>query len=264
MKIYPLYSSSSGNLFCLELENSNILIDCGVSYKAVCDGLKSIYKSINDISAILITHEHIDHIKALPILCKKNNIPIYTCEKTANYLKDFLLSNGTSPEIHSISYNKSFEVNKAEITAFRTSHDAAEPCGYSICENNKVLTFATDLGHVSEEVFEYMKASDFLVIESNYDLMMLEYGKYPYPLKQRIKSSFGHLSNDETANTILSLVKENNKNNFLLSHMSENNNSQYFAKQTLENTFKQNDLNYLDVNINFASKTLSSEAYEIC
>lgn len=267
MKIYPLYSSSSGNMFCLETENSNILIDCGVSYKAACEGLKSINKSIDDITSIIITHEHSDHIKGLPLLIKKNDIPIYTCDKTAEFIRQLLIKNKTSSEklknIFEVDYNMPFKINDLEITPFEISHDAVKPCGYMISDEKKILTFATDLGYVSDQNYEYMQQADFLVLESNYDTAMLNYGPYPYPLKQRIASSLGHLSNDMTANTVSNLVEKQGKSNFLFAHLSQNNNMKDIAQQTIEAKLKLNDINADDINLNFASKTLSCEAYQI-
>ena len=267
MKIYPLYSSSSGNLFCLETSNSNILIDCGVSYRAVCAGLRAINKTIDDISSIIITHEHSDHIKGLPLLIKKNDIPIYTCDKTAEFIRKLLIENKTSPDklnnIYEVEYNIPFKINDLEITPFQISHDAVKPCGYMISDGKKVLTFATDLGYISEQNYDYMKYSDFLVIESNYDVTMLNYGPYPYPLKQRIASSIGHLSNDITAKTITNLVKNEGKSNFLLAHLSQNNNMKEIARQTVDTEFKMNGIDTININLNFASKTLSCEEYQI-
>lgn len=267
MKIYPLYSSSSGNSFCLETENDNILIDCGVSYRALCNGLKSINKDISQISSILITHEHSDHIKGIPNLLKKNNIPIYATDKTLEYIKDYSEHNGTSSDslnnMYEIDYNKTFKLNDLDITPFKISHDAVKPCGFCISEKGKTLTFSTDLGYVSQQNLEYMKMADFLVLEANYDLSMLTYGPYPYPVKQRIISDLGHLSNDDTANTIFSLVSNNNKSKFLLAHLSQNNNMIDIAKQTIDILLEKNGINLNDVDINFATKKLSSEVYQI-
>lgn len=268
MNIYPLYSSSSGNLFCLELDdNKNILIDVGVSYKLIKEALNSINKSIDDIKAILITHEHSDHIKGLPILIKNNpSIPVYTCKKTAEYIEKQLKKTGISININRTSYDKTFNIeglDNLNITPFEISHDAVEPCGYSIQFENKNLCFATDLGFVSKKNMEYFKKADFIVIESNYDSSMLAYGSYPYNIKERIAGSLGHLSNNDTASTITSLVREG-KSNFLIAHMSENNNMLDVAKQTIFCTLENNNIICDTINIDFASKELSCEGYSIC
>lgn len=266
INIYPLYSSSSGNLFCIELDDTNILVDCGVSYKAITDGLNAIGKNISDISALLITHEHSDHIKGLPTFCKKNlNIPIYTCTKTAEFLENYLGANNISADINRTSYDTPFKLSNenVEIVPFEISHDAVMPCGYSIHYNGKNITIATDLGYVSQKNMEYFKLADHLILEANYDPSMLSYGKYPYPLKKRIASDTGHLSNDVSADTITNLAKCG-KQNFLIAHMSQNNNMIDMARQTIDTKLAENDICYNDLNICYATKNLSCEAYNIC
>lgn len=205
----------------------------GVSYKAINEGLKQIDKSLMDISAVLITHEHVDHIKGLSLLCRKNNIPIYACGKTAQYLKDMLNDKNIPADIYSVNYGQPFKIKDIEITPFETSHDAVCPCGYNIITGNESLTYATDLGYVSDEVFEYLKLANYIVLEANYDKTMLDFGKYPYPLKHRIKSLTGHLSNDDAAMTVARLANMG-KDNFLFAHLSQNNNNPDILINTLE------------------------------
>lgn len=259
-KIHPLYSSSSGNMFHIESGNTNILIDAGVTYKAMVEGLKSINKDIKDLCAILITHEHIDHIKGLPLFCRKHDIPIYTCGKTATYLDELLNEKNIKHDIFSTYYGQTYKINNIQITPFETSHDALMPCGYKITDGNKNISFATDLGYVSGDVMDSLKDSDFTILESNYDKTMLSFGKYPYSLKRRIQSNFGHLSNDDAACTMTKLYESGN-NRFLLSHLSTNNNNDLLAKQTIEQEFALSDIDISTVDINFASKELSSEEY---
>lgn len=262
LNIHPLYSSSSGNMFHIGTEKTNILLDVGVSYKAINEGLKQIDKSLMDISAVLITHEHVDHIKGLSLLCRKNNIPIYACGKTAQYLKDMLNDKNIPADIYSVSYGQPFKIKDIEITPFETSHDAVCPCGYNIITGNESLTYATDLGYVSDEVFEYLKLANYIVLEANYDKTMLDFGKYPYPLKHRIKSLTGHLSNDDAAMTVARLANIG-KDNFLFAHLSQNNNNPDILINTLEDELIKNDIPLSNINLNIASKTLSCEVYNI-
>lgn len=199
------------------------------------------------------------------MICKKTNIPIYTCSKTAKYLKEILNKNGTSYEIFDIKYNIPFNIDDIEVMPFEISHDAVEPCGFNISHENKTVTFATDLGYVSSSNFEYMKNSNFVVLESNYDLSMLDYGHYPFNLKCRIKGNLGHLSNFDTANTISSLQNciGTSPKDFLLAHLSENNNMLELAKQTIDTTLSQNNIDLSSLNINYATKLLSKEEYLI-
>lgn len=263
MKLHPLYSSSSGNMFHLESRKTNILIDIGVSYKAINEGLKSIDKQISDISAILITHEHVDHIKGLPLLCRKNKIPIYTCKKTAEYLSNMLQEENIPADIYGLDYGQSVNIKNIEITPFETSHDAVMPCGYRIVSEGSTLSYATDLGYVSNEVYDNLRFSDYVVLESNYDKSMLDYGKYPFPLKRRIKSATGHLSNEETADTLYKLSRDG-QTKFLLAHLSENNNNPNIAKDTIFDTLSHNEIDTSMLDIDFASKFLSNEVYTVC
>ena len=146
INIHPLYSSSSGNLFHIDNCRTNILIDAGVTYKAINAGLTSIDKNMSDISAVLITHEHSDHIKGLPLLCRKNsNIPIYACGKTADFLNELLKESNISANIIKTEYGKPFNIGKFEILPFETPHDAVMPCGFRITSGETTMSYATDL-----------------------------------------------------------------------------------------------------------------------
>ena len=257
--IFPLYSSSSGNVFYIESKKTNILIDAGVTYKAINDGLKQKDKSINDISAIIITHEHIDHIKALPLFCRKHeNIPIYACGKTADYIKEMLEERNITSNVRKVFYGQPFKIKDIEILPFETSHDALMPCGYKINIDGKIITYATDLGYVSNEVYDNLQNSDYTILESNYDNALLDFGKYPYSIKRRIKGTTGHLSNEDCANTICKLAKSGSTN-FILAHMSENNNTLDIVKNTLESTLLSNGIDPLTLNISYATKSLCDE-----
>ena len=264
INLHPLYSSSSGNTFHIETPKSNILIDVGVSYKAITTGLASINKEISDISAVIITHEHSDHIAGISQLCKKNNIPIFACGKTANYLQNLLNEKNIKNDIYEINYGKPFKIDDVEITSFETSHDAIMPCGYRIKNENSILTYSTDLGYVSDEVFENLQNSDYIILEANYDESMLDFGKYPYYLKRRIKGKLGHLSNVDCANTNVKLKNQDSKAKFILAHMSENNNNLALAKSTIDSILLENNIDLNGIEINFASKKLSNEVYTIC
>lgn len=261
--VHPLYSSSSGNMFHIASSNTNILIDVGVSYKAINEGLKSINLSIKDIDAILITHEHSDHIKGLPLLCRKNDIPIYACIETARCIKDDLDSKNIQSNIIALDYNMPIKINNIEICPFETSHDAVMPCGYILKDNTSTITFATDLGYISPTVYDSLSKCNYAILESNYDNAMLEFGKYPYLVKKRIKGITGHLSNDDCGQAIAKLASEGHTR-FLLAHMSENNNNMDLARQTVDSILFQNGIDPNSLEINFATKSLSNEEYTIC
>lgn len=192
------------------------------------------------------------------MLCKKSNIPIYTCEKTKEYLDKYL---NNKANIIGLKYNDVFKINNLTINVFETSHDAIEPCGFYISNGVTSLTFATDLGYISDEIYDYLNNSDYIVLESNYDKIMLEYGKYPYLLKKRISGDTGHLSNIDTATVLSSILTLNPNKKVLLSHLSENNNTTAVAKDTVCSYLKESGIS--NYNICVASQNLSCECYEI-
>ena len=265
LNLYPLYSSSSGNMYLLESKKANILIDIGVTYKKVKESLEAISKEASNIDAIFITHEHSDHIKGLNIFIKNHpNVAVYTSTGTGEYLKKSL----TKAKITNFNILDIFETNSKiqikdlTIEAFKTSHDAIDPVGYKISCDDKSVTIATDLGVMTNDVFSYLSTSSFPVIESNYDKNMLFAGKYPFEIKRRIDGPYGHLSNEDSGQVILKLAK-NGTRNFLLSHMSENNNIPELAKETILSTLSLSGFDIKEFNINIATKDFSAEVYSL-
>lgn len=265
LNLYPLFSSSSGNMYLIETDKANILIDAGVTYKKIKESLEKISKETFNIDAIFITHEHSDHIKGLNIFIKNNpNVSVYTSTGTAEYLKTSLIkSKITEFNIFDISNtNNKINIKDLTVEAFKTSHDAIDPVGYKISCNDKSITIATDLGIMTNDVFSYLSTSSLPVIESNYDKNMLFAGRYPFDIKRRIDGPYGHLSNEDSGQVILKLAK-NGTRNFLLSHMSENNNIPELAKETIQSTLALSGFDINEFNINIASKDFSSEVYSL-
>ena len=264
LNLYPLFSSSSGNMYLIETKEANILIDIGVTYKKVNSALNNLSKSVNDIDAIFITHEHSDHIKGLNLFIKNNpSTPVYASKGTSEYIIDSLKkSNIDSTNVIDISLSKSINIKDLTIEYFNTSHDAIDPLGYKISNLAKSITIATDLGIMTNSVFSYLESSSLPVIESNYDKDMLYAGKYPFEIKRRIAGPYGHLSNEDSGNVILRLAKNGNRD-FLLSHMSEHNNIPELAKETILSTLSLAGFNTEEFNINIASKDFSDEVYKL-
>lgn len=261
LKLYPLYSGSSGNMYLIKSPTSAVLVDIGVSFKSLMTSLENLQMNLDDISALFITHEHSDHIKGLTTFINKTNIPIYTTLGTKDYILDkFQAKFKNTPNIITITPETSLNINDISITPFKTSHDACDPVGYTLQHEDSALTIATDLGYVSDNVYEHLLGSNLCVIESNYDRNLLMYGNYTYPLKCRIQSDIGHLSNDDTSNVILDLAKTG-KRNFILGHISENNNEPEQALFSVNTTLKENGFNLSDFNIHCATRDLSFEEY---
>ena len=260
LNLYPLFSGSSGNMYLVESNNTNVLVDIGISYKRANIALNEIGKSFEDIDALVITHEHSDHIQGLATLLKKQNIPIYTSKGTSSAIKEKLKLNDI--QINEITADEKFNIKDISITPFEISHDAAMPLGYTISSENKSLTIATDLGYVSENIYSHLKEANLSVIESNYDNTVLMYGPYNYNLKQRIKSNLGHLSNTDTASVITNLAKDG-KRSFILGHLSQNNNNPDIAYSIITDTLKENGFNLDEFNINIATRDFSSEVFSL-
>lgn len=263
LKLYPLYSGSSGNMYLVKSEASTILIDIGVSYKALTNSLDKLGMSIQDVDALLITHEHSDHTQGFSTLVNKTNIPIYLTEKTLNYLLDKHKAKlRNTPNAQVIKQDDTFKIKDITVTSMKVSHDAVEPVSYYISSKDKSLTIATDLGYVSENIYEHLKDSDISVIESNYDRNLLMYGPYSYPLKCRIQSDLGHLSNDDASSVILKLANTG-KRNFILGHLSKTNNEPEQALFNVCETLSKNGYNTDEFNLHVASRNLSLEVYDL-
>lgn len=216
-----LVSGSSGNAAYLEYNGTSVLIDCGVSCKRICDALLAVGKDPADISAILVTHEHSDHIAGISVFSKKFNTPVYATPKT---LEEINHKKPVYPSLqHDISAGASFEIGSIGVLAFNIPHDAAQPVGYTFQVGNKKISIATDMGKIDAEIAGLLRGSDFVMLEANHDLEMLKNGPYPYPLKARVLSSLGHLSNEQSSKLAAALARTGTRQ-MLLGHLSATNN----------------------------------------
>ena len=260
-KFYSLSSSSTGNCLLVESDESKILFDVGISMKKINTELEKINMSLSDISAIFITHEHTDHCKSLETINKKYNIPIYTNIETWETLnKIYTKINNDSKKI--ININSKIKFNDIYIKSFETNHNCSKSCGYTIEKSNQKIAIATDLGIVTDTVYNSLSKSTFIFIESNYDTNMLSVGKYPYQLKKRIASNIGHLSNLQCSEAICKLYKDNTKK-FMIGHLSKENNFPELALQTIEGTLISNNIDLSDINIDVAQKECLSNIVEL-
>ena len=211
----------------------------------------SINLTFNDIDAILITHEHIDHIKSLPLIVKKYNIPIYTNEKTWNAITQILSVNSTSHQLFENEIN--FKIGDLDILPFPIPHDAADPCGFNISDGTKKISIATDLGNVDSKIFKYLEKSSFIMLESNYDSEVLKFSPYPYLLKKRISGPNGHLENQATGQTICKLISSGLKDALLI-HLSKENNFPELAYKTVLEEIQRGNFDENSININVAPR----------
>ncbi len=235
MKISALSSGSNGNCFYIsnKKNNSSILIDAGISCRKIVGNLNFIGENPKKIKGIFVTHEHSDHIKGLDVLARKYQIPIFATKKTIK--NSFLCSQ--KHLINEIKNNETIKIKGLEIEAFSKSHDAADPVSFAI-NNGKKISIITDIGHTCQNVRDFVHDSDFLVIETNHDLSMLENGPYPYFLKQRINSNIGHLSNFHAGLCVMEYGKSKLKN-VMLAHLSKTNNTSQIALNTFKSLIKE-------------------------
>ena len=241
-----LYSGSSGNSLLVSTENTNILIDAGVSSKKIESALTGLNVDPSQIDGILITHEHTDHIQGLGTFAKKFDLPVYVNQKTLDAMpkqKEKI----SEKNIKLIKIEEKFEINDLKIKPFAIPHDAANPCGFCIFKDNKKMSIATDIGHITNGILKNLEDSLFVLLESNYDPEVLMYSKYPYPLKNRIKGPIGHLSNQDAGKTISCLLHSGLKQ-AMLGHLSKESNFPELAYKTvvedlIANNYDENSLN---------------------
>jgi phosphoribosyl 1,2-cyclic phosphodiesterase len=224
MKICSIASSSSGNCIYVGTDHTHILIDAGISGKRLKAGLEMINLQPENINAILITHEHSDHIKGLGVVSRKYNIPVYATELTWEKIQSSGLTGAIDKNLfHKITPDSDFIINELVIHPFNTSHDAVQPVCYTFTKEKKKISVATDLGCYDSYITEKLKDSNVLFIEANHDIEMLKSGSYPYYLKKRILSDKGHLSN-EMSGRLISEVLHDNLQYIVLGHLSRENN----------------------------------------
>ena len=181
IKFCSLYSGSSGNCLFVDSNHTRLLIDAGVSCKKICEGLDSIGSSIDDIDAILVTHEHLDHILSIGAISKKFNIPVYANIETWNAMEK-QREKMSENNVCFFQNEKDFNINDLTIHPFSTPHDAANPCGFNIHNGSKRLSIATDLGYMDNNLSSELTSSSFVFLEANYDPEILKASRYPYHL----------------------------------------------------------------------------------
>lgn len=231
MNICPLFSGSSGNAILVEAGETKVLVDAGKSGKLLLGELELAGVSPKELSAILVTHEHVDHIRGVGIMARRYDLPIYATKGTWEAMEESLGALRADQRIE-IETGHPFNVGGLEVRAADIPHDAAEPVCYSLIKDGQKVTLATDMGHVDEAMLHHLMESELILLEANHDIEMLQNGRYPYPLKQRILGDYGHLSNDRAGELALHLAKHGTKH-IILGHLSEENNRPKLAFDTV-------------------------------
>jgi phosphoribosyl 1,2-cyclic phosphodiesterase len=259
MRCTTLASGSKGNCFFIEGENGALLIDAGLSAKETLGRIAAAGLDAVQISAVLVTHEHGDHIRGLDVLIRKLNIPAYATEGT---LHDFLHYRRTSDkpvDCRVCRYDNEFAVGDFSIEPFATSHDAAEPCGFIIRENGLKIGYCTDTGILTPPMVDRLRCCDGIVLESNHCPDMLTNGPYPESLKRRIRSKRGHLSNLAAASCLTTLGKDVPQ--VILAHLSEVNNT---PERVMVSARGGLGLFYDDANVTVATQCGTTGSYPQC
>lgn len=258
----PLYSGSSGNSVFVGSKNTKILIDAGLPGKKIDEALLSIGQNPKELDGIFITHEHSDHIKGVGVISRKYDIPIYANDATW-YAMESSLGKIKEHNIKIMDKRSTVEIKDMNIKSFNIPHDAAAPVGYTIFSEGRLSSVATDLGVFTEEIRENIKSSEVVLLESNHDVEMLKFGPYPYPLKRRVLSEIGHLSNEDCGRAIVNLIRDGVLRNLYLGHLSNTNNHPDLAYQTVLSILNENDIKVgKDISISLAERHKPSSYIE--
>lgn len=231
----PLASGSKGNSIYFETEKTKLLIDAGLSFKELQRRLLQIQKDISEIQAILITHEHMDHIEALKGMAEKYSIPVFCNSETA---KGIYQSLRFLPKCKIFFSDEPFTFQDVKIKPFSIQHDTLDPVGFLFYYQNLKLGFCTDLGIATTSVQKHLSDCDYLYLEANHELNMLYSSRRPEALKRRIASRQGHLSNEETFDLLEKLVHPGLKHLFL-AHLSDECNSHQLLEDKLKSFFEK-------------------------
>lgn len=235
-----LASGSSGNCFYLETDQKRIMVDAGLSGKKITSLLGEIGRKPEDLDAILVTHEHKDHIHGVGVLARKYNLDIYANEATWKAMeKDLGKLDASQKHIFELGKTKTF--GDLDVESFGVSHDAACPQFYRFMKDDKSFVMLTDTGYVSDRMAGIIENADGYLIESNHDIEILRSGAYPWSLKQRILSDMGHLSNEDGAETMIRTLGNRTKRIYL-GHLSKENNIKELAHMTMVNQLAQADM----------------------
>ncbi len=234
MRLCSIASGSSGNCIYVGNDNTHLLIDAGISKKRIEAGLDVLNVKGEEITGILITHEHVDHIQGLGVFSRKFEIPIYGTKGTIDGIRK-CSTLGKMPEglLHEINTDEDFFLGDIQIRAFNISHDANEPSGYRMENNKKAVAVATDLGKYDDYIVSNLKNLNAIVLEANHDIHMLEVGPYPYSLKRRVMGDKGHLSNELSGRLLCDIIHDNLKY-VVLGHLSKENNYEELAYETVK------------------------------
>jgi phosphoribosyl 1,2-cyclic phosphodiesterase len=242
VRVVSLASGSSGNAYLVEAGDTLVLIDAGLSMRRLSEQLKKVGVDLSEINAVLLTHEHSDHIRGIEMLSWRRRIPAIGNETTLHAVEADPHTAKVLPTGGAMS------LGSLQIESFALSHDCREPVGYCLEHDGVRVCIATDLGFVPETLKAHVRSSNLVILESNHDSETLVKGPYPWILKKRIASEIGHLSNDQAAECLEECAGEDRKWVWL-AHLSEVNNSPRVALRTVTDRLRRAGISNLDVQV---------------
>lgn len=255
MKVCVLSSGSKGNSTLVITDKVKILIDLGTTTSYVEATLNNLNVDIKEISHILITHSHVDHIKGLKVFIKRYNPVILVTEDMKNILEK---------ELGNFRYeyyeDKKAIIGDLTVNVIKTSHDAEESIGFVLTNNNSSMVYITDTGYINQKYFKILSNNNLYVLESNHDIKMLMDGPYPYYLQQRVRGDKGHLSNKQASDYLCKFIGDNTRK-IVFAHISEHNNSYEKVIETFNEELSKNDMKFDDVLI--AKQNEATEVIEV-
>ncbi len=255
MKVCVLSSGSKGNSTLVITDKVKILIDLGTTTSYVEAALNNLNVDVKEISHILITHSHVDHIKGLKVFIKRYNPVILVTEDMKNVLEK---------ELGNFRYeyyeDKKAIIGDLTVNVIKTSHDAEESIGFVLTNNNSSMVYITDTGYINQKYFKILSNNNLYVLESNHDIKMLMDGPYPYYLKQRVQGDKGHLSNKQASDYLCKFIGDNTRK-IVFAHISEHNNSYEKVIETFNEELSKNDMKFDNVLI--AKQNEATEVIEV-
>lgn len=261
IKFCSLSSGSTGNCQYIETKNTRILVDGGFSGKKIESLLSSIGVCPSSLDGILVTHEHIDHVKGVGVFSRRYNLPIFANSNTWKGMEG-TIGKIKGENIKTFVTGDYFDIKDISINPIKVFHDALEPVGFVLYINKVKISIITDTGLINEDIKDKIKDSSLYFMESNHDIEMLKEGSYPWALKQRILSPNGHLSNDD-AGKALGQVISGKGEIILLAHLSQDNNTPYLAAETVKHIIAKQGIDMKDIKLNLTYKDRATIVYNL-
>jgi phosphoribosyl 1,2-cyclic phosphodiesterase len=257
-----LASGSSGNCYYLGTESYGILVDAGIGIRTIKKSLKDYGLGLDKVRAVLVTHDHADHIKGVGHVGEKNGIPVYTTAQIHEGInRSYCMTEKLRTMARTLQKEEPLQIEDFTVTAFEVPHDGTDNVGYHIVVDGKRFTFLTDLGHITPTAAHYISLAQYLIIEANYDEEMLRMGPYPFPLKQRIQGPNGHMSNRDSAEFLAAHLPKELKYIWLC-HLSKDNNHPDLALKTVEMALREKNIAVgRDVQVIALKRTTPTGAY---